>query len=228
MTQINVFHYTSIANAGTILGLRQEPGILSGLEPRRIVATRSSDNSTIKASFALLDPLGWLNNEFCPGVWNHLKPRLKAAGHTAALLEISVDPEADNITVADRAHMEGYYRHTLFEASLPRGYLYYNPQEAALAFVKSAIPLSNYLKDGNHLLPEVLIHDHIQPEKIKVSNQQPLLEEDLAGFANWGDIRDQIVHNITEGWIRKELMPWREKYEAQNGPLILTVGKERS
>jgi len=235
MSQAKVYHYTSLPNAGMILGNCRQPGYRPGLEPHLGVKSTPPLEIT-RASFALLEPVpkSWTNNLFFPGVWNFLKERINAEGPAPILLEVSIDTQSNKVFVADWAHMEAASKAALYSSPLaiPSRYSHTNIQEAKQAYINSMIPIDEYLQgkmhgEVTHSIPEVLILEHLSRENIHVSTIQPLLEENLAWARKWGEDKYQeIASLILLGYIAKELMPWRKSYEAKYGPLEL-IGRSK-
>ena len=152
------------------------------------------------------------------------------------LLEVEINPETDGVIMVDRGHM------VKFNSSLPGGRITSNvPQQydhntleqAMEAYVRSRIPLLDYLEKSRgspYLLPEAVITKPISSKRILVSQTQPLLEEELqTGGLQIGDeppedkpIEDRIrnagfyVNDIPElqGWFVK----YKERMKSRASP----------
>lgn len=207
MSQITVYHYTDLGKIGSILG-KASFGHPSGLEP------------ITGATYALLEPMPdtWVNNPYFPLIWESLTHHLGQDGKL--LLEIDVDP--DEVAVADRGYMEAMrYKD---KTGIPEQYLHASRDEAQKATVKNGVRLGEYLDRQDELgfsLPEVIIFQHVPLERIRVSAQQPLLEEDLAKKMSIEEHR-YLLALITGGYVQEELVPWRKTYEASHGSLEIT------
>lgn len=129
------------------------------------------------AVFALLDPMPntWVHNPHFIQIWGHLKRHVGRL-----LLEIDIDPKKDPVFVVDRGHVEGHlYKE---KEGIPEKYLHGSLAEAEEAYMKSRITLRDYLNHSERLaysLPEVIITEQVPLEKIKISKEQPFIDEDL-------------------------------------------------
>ena len=189
-----------------------------GLQPNRLEGiVRSPDFF----AFGLLDPTpdAWTRNKDFPTIWESLK------GHIGEiLLEIKVDPESDEVYVVDRGHYEGS---TGENPNIPPRYRHSSLEEGTKAYIGSRVPLKDYLRQAEHLqysLPEIIFGEPISPDRIHVSETQPLLEEDIA-LKNWIRGIDEPPQQNTlkekEVLARErlktipELGPWFETYRGK-------------
>jgi len=175
---MKVYHYANHLKWGDIKRgswlSKNRPGLAAGFSlGRRDIEARNTF-----AVFALLEPkpVNWTENPYFKKVWDHLKNNIGSL-----LLEIEVDPEKDsNVYVVDRAHPEGFLY--LDKTDIPEKYLHKDLQTAEQAYVLNKIPINNYVgreKEYGLALPEVIIIDHVPFDKLSVSVEQPLLEENL-------------------------------------------------
>ena len=164
MGPIQVYHYTDFSKVGGILGKFQSAE--SGLKPRRYIGQAFGPARERPATFAFLEPTphSWIHNEHFPLTWKTLVHDLDILDYGKLLLEISVDPQEDDVSVGDRSHIEGalYPDNT----NIPERYRHKNLQEGERMFMESAIPLKEYLgrqKRGevSYSLPEVLIFNRL-------------------------------------------------------------------
>lgn len=88
--------------------------------------------------------------------------------------------------------------------------------------MSSMIPLADYLnrtaQGGLHYsLPEVLIMEPVPAERVKLSEQQPLIDEDLS--KPFG--QEELIYRILRvSELKPELASWRRKYEERHGALL--------
>lgn len=211
---MKIYHYSSFSKIGAILGKNRTE--TPGLVGKKGVDLLFPQLENPKASFGLLEPTpsNWVQNKDHPNTWNILTDQLKARGDGSPLVEIDVKPE-DEVYVGDRAILERLLE--TFEGDL--GSLFNGElSEEVKKFKDSLVPLGEYIReDREYSLPEVLILNTIPPERIRVSDHQPLLEEELRALR--GEGRDYLVHLISHGFAHKELMPWRQAYKSTHGPL---------
>ncbi len=174
---MKVFHYSKVdhwrdiawtTETKTETGLR--PGCRLGIE--YVPAQKRS------AIFALLNrrPKEWTENaDFCGGPWEVLRQSIGKL-----LLEIEVDPS--RVSVVDWAHREGFLRGANAHAHfcVPKQFSHRTRMDAEKAYVESALPLEQYLRENRaYSLPEVIIEHPVPLDQLRVSEDQSLLEEHL-------------------------------------------------
>jgi hypothetical protein len=211
---MKVYHYTSFSKIGDILGKRI--GETSGLKPRRRIGLFSPSLDNPRATFGLLEPTpdNWVNNPHFPATWRTLVHDLTVMGHGALLLEADVESKKDRAFVGERAHLEGILYSE--KGGIPSEFIHEEKSQAEKAFMDSLVPTDEYVAgEMGYSLPEVVILNTVPLEKIIVSSQQPLIEEDLTRTRS--EDREYLVHLITDGRAKAELTPWRTTYEARNG-----------
>lgn len=226
---IKVYHYTDFSKVGQILGKIQNTKQVSGLEPRRYIGQVFGPARERRTTFAFLEPVpnNWVNNEYFPLTWKTLVHDLSILDNGKLLLEISTDPQKDEVFVADRSHMEGVRYSD--KTNIPEKYRHKSLEEGEQQFMESAIPLKEYLKRQKrgeilYSLPEVVIFNSIPSDRIVVSESQPLIEEDLKKLRFEG--RNHLVDLILRGYASRELAPWRQDYESRYGSLVNNPGPE--
>jgi hypothetical protein len=161
-----------------------------------------------KATFGLLEPIpkDWTDNKTFPATWEILRE-----GMGYVLLELEIDPEKDPVYIADRAHKEGYFRRT--EQKIPDEFRHKRRREAERAYMESKIPLKDYMERGlKYSLPEVVIETDLPPERIKISTEQPLVEETLEEFPRLGKI--ELLRDIQ---LVPELKDWADNRLSELG-----------
>jgi hypothetical protein len=169
--------------------------------------------------FALLSPLpsSWVNNPHFKGIWNYLKRNIGSL-----LYEIDTDPEHDQVFVVDRGHVEGYlYRHLL---NTPERYCYSDKRSAERQYMLSKTPLKDYLQkqtEFNYSLPDVIFPENVPLDRVSISTQQSLLEEQLGIFK--GDVRSSLINQIKQ---IPELDAWFESYKQREGSLHLEGSRD--
>lgn len=209
-----IYHYTKLENCLDIMDGHRY-GRRTGLIPMTRIGSSYNKARETGAIFGLLtpQPVEWTNNRHFDNIWNRLVDEIRPL-----LLEIDIKP-TDRVYVADRGHVEG----VLYEDAhnTPVVYRHSSREVGEKAFMASMVPLDEYLAQKDKLsysLPEVLILNPIPKERIKVSREQPLLEEDLEGTS--AQKREQIVRTISDTpFLRDALRPWRTVYEKHHGPL---------
>lgn len=232
MPYTTVYHYTSFRDADVIFGSvssRYGRPPLGLLPNSRVLAKRENIYLHKSVTFALLEPLpsDWINNPYFPTIWDELKRRIRSRDEQGILLEVTVDLSEDVVLVGDRTYNQSGL--SLATDGLPEQFHHTNEEEGQYWFIDTAIPLAEYQKrqlagEQLHLLPEVLIFSHIPADRLTVSSQQPLLEENLENPAKRAD----TMHRIHHAYIREQLLPWQQLYEQHHGPLeIGGRGKER-
>lgn len=229
MEVIKVYHYTNFTKVGQIFGKIQDVRQKSGLKPSRYIGQVFGQARERPATFALLEPLPdtWVNNKHFPLTWKTLVHDLDILGDGKLLLEICINPQKDEVLIADRSHIEGALYSD--KTNIPEKYRHKSLEEGERSFMESAIPLKEYLeKQGrgeiSYSLPEVVIFNSVPPERIKVSESQPLIEEDLVKLRS-GE-RNFLVNLILHGYASRELATWRQDYELINGSLRSNAGPE--
>ena len=208
MPAIKTYHYAHLEDwediSGGSYGSLCKPGLEAGKRIGRI--DREADDTT--AVFALLDPLpdSWVKNADFPNVWKILKHNMGGL-----LLEITTDPDTDDVFVADRGHIEGVL--SIDKAGIPEKYLHDSRENGERQYMLSKVPLRDCLLRQEELgfsLPEVIFHQDIPLERIRVSEQQPLLEERLLLFGDF-PMRGLIAHISSI----PELQPWFRRYQTE-------------
>ena len=165
-----------------------------------------------KATFALPEPLphSWTNNQDFPTAWDALK---KYMGKM--LMEITLDP-SDSVMVLDQALTydddETIPAPSDREAWARIDKEHYEKEER---YWNARVPLEQYLADPSRFsLPEIIILNPIPRERVRISSQQPLIED--------------VIRDATESgnkfWARRllkelklgipELHPWIASCEA--------------
>jgi len=227
MGSLQVYHYTNFSKVGGILGKFQ--GEESGLTPRTYIGQAFGPAREKPATFALLEtaPHSWIHNEHFPLTWKNLVHNLDILDNGKLLLEISVDPQEDDAFVGDRSHIEGVRYSD--NSNIPERYRHKNLKEGERMFMESAIPLKEYLErqkrgEVSYSLPEVLIFNNIPADRIRVSESQPLIEDDLTKLHN--EDRRHLVELILRGFVTPELAAWRRNYESTHGLLERSSGPE--
>lgn len=220
--QLTTYHYTNLSVGGIILGKSNDLGKQPGLTPRRSMGEVTSPAKDTLATFALTEPLpqSWINNSDFPGIWNFLKQEFFSRTHAPVLLEMNVETDDNDVFVGDWGHKIT----TRFPnyRDVPERFRHTTREHAEYAFMQSVIPFEEYLKkqqrgEINYSVPEVSKLTSTAPHQLKVSTQQPLLEEGLDFISNWG--RNDIIQELLHGPIAEELKPWREKYEMNHGSI---------
>lgn len=200
----------------------------TGSEGYRGLVPRSSYLNTVGAPlsvFALTEPTpaSWRLNSDYPDAWSDLVSLDIGIGQM--LLEITVD-SSDNISVHD-------YGHRLF------GFMYACSDEARakgdLEYLNTGLALPDYLqklRDGEDFsLPEVLIHNPIPLERLRVSAAQPLIDQVIDGNAPFryriGEQQEDRKVLLEEIQGVAELALWAQRcQEAMQRPPMF-VRKER-
>lgn len=214
---MKVFHYSHLKNwhgiqTGSWKSLN-EPGL--GASSR--MGHEDMEAWNTGAVFALLEPLpdNWVKNKHFEGIWDYFRHDMGPL-----LLEIDVDPEKDKVFVVDRGHVEG----ALYEEDkkgIPEKYLHRSTIDGERAYMESKIPLREYLEKATELLysmPEVIITEHVPLEKIRISEQQPLIEDELRRES--GEFRQMLIRDIQR---IPELSRW---YKQRENEKELQEGRE--
>lgn len=203
---MKVFHYSHIENWQDIQRGSWRNQNKPGLRASRRVGQEDREASNTMVIFALLEPLpdNWVRNQHFKGIWNYLRHNIGTL-----LLELDVDPEKDQVFLVDRGHVEG----ALYEdkEGLPQKYLHTSKRAGERAYMESKVPLKDYLERANELdytLPEVIITGNLPLEKIRISEQQPLIEGDLRRYS--GEIRQMLIRDIQR---IPELSRWYQQRE---------------
>lgn len=222
--KVTVYHYARMIDWQFVEDGTSHADWKPGLMASRIGQSYEEAFNTM-AVFALLEPLPqeWIFNKDFKNLWENFRC------HTGELLlEIEIYPEVDKIFVADRGHMQGYFNYE--RDGIPKRYSYNTLQEAERAYMKSKIPLAQYLLKAKRLkysLPEVIILKELVPlERIKISKQQPRLEERLKKFGKFHISYLRVIEASPElsDWYKK----YREKEEKSMDSTSKTgVGQSR-
>jgi len=127
------------------------------------------------------------------------------------LLEIEVNPCNSNVFVADRAFMECTRRLYQGKSGLPEKYVLDSQALGERRYMESRVLLTEYLARQDELgysLPEVIVTKMVPFERVLISGEQPLLEQELEklkGFPREG----KLVRNIQQ---IPELGSWYNQY----------------
>ena len=217
---MKVYHYASVRDWKDIKKGSYRSNDQPGLGASRRVGQDDMDAWNTAAVFCFLDPIPpeWVGNEHFKLTWDAIKHDIGGR----MLLEIDVD-EKDQVFVIDRGLAEGF----LYEdkKDIPGQYIFPTRREGESAYLKSKVPLKEYLerrKEYNYTLPEVIITGHVPLEKIKISELQPILEEDLKKYKNTPAIIEGTMRDINS---IPELRVWYEKREEKkrNIPNEMTI-----
>ncbi len=169
---MKVYHYISLKDWKNVKNGSWQSADKPGLSMNRIGRVNKEASETA-AIFALLDPMPneWVDNKKYPDIWGYLKRDVGSL-----LLEINIKEDDLNIYVIDRGYMENFlYKEGANDDNEGR-------EIAENNYVKSKIRLSEYLKNKDKLkfiLPEIIFTEKIPFEKISISKEQPLLEEEF-------------------------------------------------
>jgi len=195
-----VYHYTRLTDWRGIAEGSSKSNDLPGLAPNMFLANWDPECRKVRASFAFLNPLPpeWISNHEFPYIWATLKSNIGKL-----LLELTVDE--DRTFVVDWGHREGVLSPD--KSTVPSRYCHDSEFAAEAAYVKSMIPLKDYLSgnvDSPYSLPEVVIPETIPLSRIAISQQQPLLEE-MLGKVPEGSFRRYRLREIMDipqlkGW----------------------------
>ena len=189
---MKLYHYSKIESWEGIKKGSWKSDDIPGLGASQRLCLYDQEGRDVVAVFAHLEPLPprWTQNKNFEGIWEHFKTVI---GHL--LLEIEVDLEVDKIYVVDGGHIASDLVNTI--EGVPKKYLHKNRLEAEQYYMQTKISLEDYLdkKDElNYSLPEVIIANSIPFERIKVSELQPLLKEDLENYQ--GEFREELIKQI--------------------------------
>lgn len=213
---MKVYHYSHLRNWQDIQRgswkSRNEPG----LGASRRMGQDDMEAWKTGAVFALLEPLpdNWVNNQHFKGIWDYFRHDMGTL-----LLELDIDPEKDQVFVVDRSHVEG----ALYENKdgIPAEYLHSSKREGERSYMESKIPLKDYLEKAKELgysMPEVIITENVPLGKIRTSEQQQLIEDELKKYS--GEFRQMLIRDIQS---IPELYRWYEQREHERE---LREGKE--
>jgi hypothetical protein len=204
---MNVYHYARARDWKEIKKGSYRSGGLPGLGARHRVGTEDVDAWNTGAVFCFLDPIPpeWVHNEHFKLTWDAIKHDIGGR----MLLEINLPDDDSNSFVIDRGLAESpLYKD---KSTIPEQYIFTNRREAESAYLRSKIPLKEYLEKReqfNFSLPEVIITEHVSLDKIKISDKQPLLDEDLEKYKNAPAIMRSIMSDINS---IPELLEWYRK-----------------
>lgn len=203
---MKVYHYARTEDWNRIKKGSYKSDNLPGLGANKRVGKHDDEAFDTCAVFALLEPLPreWVSNEHFKLTWETLKSDL----YGRVLLEIEVD-DTMPVFVIDRGTIEG----VLYEdkTGIPGEYLFENRKDAERAYIGNKVPLQEYVKNPEKYkfsLPEVIITAHVPFENIRISEQQPLLEEYLHHYKKSPILLEEIHNNIR---YIPELKAWYEK-----------------
>ncbi|KKT69342.1 MAG: hypothetical protein UX09_C0025G0004 [Candidatus Uhrbacteria bacterium GW2011_GWE2_45_35] len=216
---MKVYHYAHLRKWQDIQKGSWKTDNRPGLSAGRRVGQRDKEAWKTMAVFAFLEPLpdSWVNNTCFKGVW---MDRFRS-NIGSLLLELDVDLEGGEIFVVDNGHMEGFIYQK--ETGIPKKYLHRSNEEAERAYMESKISLKDYLEKAEDLgysMPEIIILKDVPMERIRISDQQPLIEEDLEKYGEGSFKRDLIsdIQRIPElsRWFEKREQGLRERLEGRN------------
>jgi hypothetical protein len=215
---MKVYHYARARDWKDIKNGSYKSRGLPGLGASHRVGKEDMDAWNTGAVFCFLDPVPqeWVHNEHFKLTWDAIKHDIGGR----ILLEINVPDEDANVFVIDRGLAEGVLYKDV--RGIPEKYLFPTRKEAESAYLKSKIPLKEYLEKRNEFnftLPEVIITEHVPFDKIKISEQQPFIESDLEKYKNTPVFMEDIMRDINSipelaEWYKKRSEPSRE---ASNG-----------
>lgn len=209
---MKIYHYTHLKDWRGITKGSWKSADKPGLGASRRVGKLEEESFKTTAVFGLLkpEPENWTANPHFKVTWDYLKIDMGKI-----LLEIEVNPKEDPAFVIDRGHVEGFLYKDIDGIVIPKEYQHKTQKEAEGSYIKSKIKLDNYLKQEQSLgysLPEVILTADVSLEKIKISEQQPLLEEYLAHFKEGK--RESLAWYMKEQFGEiSELKKWYETYE---------------
>lgn len=140
-----------------------------------------------RATFALPEPLptAWIDNPRFPHAWEELKKHMGKM-----LVELALTP-TDQVMVLDQGLTYEYWPEgkrlpawsTDAWVELERN-AYRNEER----YWNERIPLEQYLADPSKIsLPEIIILNPIPRERVRISSQQPLIEETIKTAAESGN-----------------------------------------
>jgi hypothetical protein len=203
---MKVYHYARTEDWNRIKNGSYKSDNLPGLGASKSVGKHDDEAFDTRAVFALLEPLPreWVSNEHFKLTWESLKSDLSGR----VLLEIEVDDRMPAFVI-DCGMREG----VLYEdkTGIPGEYLFENRKAAERAYIGNKVPLQEYVKNPEKYkfsLPEVIITAHVPFENIRISEQQPLLEEYLPYYKKAPIVLEEILLNIN---YMPELKAWYEK-----------------
>lgn len=199
---MKVYHYSAFDDWREITSSRGETQN-PGLQASRRIGQEDESALKTRALFALLNPLPeeWINNKYFEEIWGKLRRKVGIL-----LLEIDVDFEKDEAFVLDRGHMEGFLYES--KASIPEKYLHPSRKAAERAYMESRVPVREYLtrkKELEYAIPEVIFLQNIPLRQVRVSNEQPFIEEELQRATN--EYQRRLILRIQE---IPELVSWYE------------------
>lgn len=204
---MKVYHYARARDWEEIKNGSYRSGGLPGLGASHRVGKEDIEAWSTGAVFCFLDPIPpeWVHNEYFKLTWGAIKHDIGGR----MLLEINLPDEDLNTFVIDRGLAEG----PLYgdKSAIPEQYIFPTRREAESAYLKSKVPLKEYLEKRqrfNFSLPEVIITEHVPFDKIKISEQQPFLAEGLERYKNAPAIMRSIMRDINS---IPELVEWYRK-----------------
>lgn len=204
---MKVYHYARARDWEEIKNGSYRSGGLPGLGASHRVGREDAGASSTGAVFCFLDPVPpeWVHNEHFKLTWGAIKHDIGGR----MLLEITIPDEDLNTFVLDRGLAEGVLYKD--KSVVPKQYLFSTRKEAESAYLKSKVPLKEYLEKRqqfNFSLPEVIITEHVPFDKIRISEQQPLLAENLEKYKKAPAIMRSIMTDINS---IPELAEWYRK-----------------
>jgi len=204
---MKVYHYAPLDSWFLIKNGSKSEGLKPGLHAKGRVGQMDPEAWKTTAIFCLDDPMPqkWVDNKQFGDVWGRLK-----SGVGKLLLEIEIDPEIDPVFVIEGAHNEGgkLLSHPEFRETAPASYLHEDITETESAYIKTKIPLRDYIEGGvQYILPEIVITGDVSIDKISVSEMQPILEEKLREGEVVSARYEERIKRITE------LSTWYQHYK---------------
>lgn len=206
---MKIYHYADIERWNRRTMTNKRTGEDVGLKPRKRMGKDDEKASETLGLFGLFSPQPkeWFDNQDFPQVWLDLKSHVGSM-----LVEIEVDENDPDVYVVDWAPREYFL---LQESEGRKGE---QRRDAEAAYMDSMIKLKDYLARRevlNYSLPEVVFTKEVKPEQIKVSETQPLLEEELSKAREGSEWRRSLERDIS---LVPELQAWYQKYREAQEP----------
>jgi len=178
---MKVYHYSRLENWRDIAC--EQDGKKTGLIPGIRLGEQYKGASERSAIFALLQPKpnGWTHCPDFPEGSSPWESLMRNVGKL--LLEIDVDPA--QTSVVEWGHREGYLRGAGHnpDFTVPSRFAHQTRLEAETAYVKSIVPLQQYVNEEmQYVIPEVLIEEHVPMERVHVSADQSVLRENIQSW----------------------------------------------
>lgn len=223
---MKLYHYTHLENWNKIKygHVSYKNYSEANLQTKTLLA-RDYLPARIKVLSALLEPQPeqWLDSEFT-NIWTDLKSHV-------GLLLLEIEPDLNTTYILDRARLQAYFDRNIDQiySKLPEEFHVEDRETAERKMFETMIPLHYYLQDPEaygYLLPEVAITQPISLDRISVSKQQPLLEEELAitDPERHPTFRQQLIKSIVE---IPELNVWVDTYSESHPDILVEISKYR-